>query len=80
RVAEEKGLMSAGITDLIIAMCQKFGLPTSHQPWNSEGLYAALTRDKKARGKSIKLVIVPTLGQAAIHQIPIEEMKEYLEK
>lgn len=78
RVAEGKGLMPAGITDQIMAMCQKFGLPTSHQPWNSEELYSALTRDKKARGKSIKLVIVPTLGQAAIHQIPIEEMKEFL--
>ncbi|MGQ7693812.1 3-dehydroquinate synthase, partial [Streptococcus suis] len=63
----------------IIAMCEKFGLPTTHQPWNVDELYAALTHDKKARGKTIKLVIVPQLGQAAIHQIPMEEMLEFLQ-
>lgn len=28
----------------------------------------------------IKTVIVPELGSAAINQIPLEEVKEYLEK
>ncbi len=80
RIAEKKGLMPAGITEKIIAMCEKFGLPTAHQPWNKEELYTALSHDKKARGRTIKLVIVPKLGQAAIHQIPMEEMLDYLEK
>ncbi|HEL1583340.1 TPA: 3-dehydroquinate synthase [Streptococcus suis] len=79
RVAEKKGLMPTGITDKIVAMCEKFGLPTTHQPWNKDELYTALTHDKKARCKTIKLVIVPKLGQAAIHQIPMEEMLEFLE-
>ncbi|WP_313468154.1 3-dehydroquinate synthase [Streptococcus parasuis] len=79
RASEKKGLMPAGITEKIIAMCEKFGLPTAHQPWNSEELYTALTHDKKARGKTIKLVIVPHLGQAAIHHIPLEEMREFLQ-
>lgn len=80
RVAEKKGLMPAGITEQIEAMCAKFGLPTDYQPWAVEELYAVLSHDKKARGKSIKTVIVPELGRAAINQIPIEEMKDYLEK
>ncbi|MGT2712608.1 3-dehydroquinate synthase [Streptococcus oriscaviae] len=80
RVAEKKGLMSAGLTDQIIAMCSKFGLPTDYEPWETEQLYTALTRDKKARGKTIKTILVPQLGQAAINQISLEEMKEYLEK
>ncbi|MGT2802525.1 3-dehydroquinate synthase [Streptococcus henryi] len=80
RVAEKKGLMPAGITDQIEAMCAKYGLPTAHEPWHVDDLYAALTHDKKARGNSIKTVIVPELGSAAINQIPLEEMKEYLEK
>lgn len=80
RVAEKKGLMPDGITDQIEAMCAKFGLPTAHEPWHVDDLYAALTHDKKARGNSIKTVIVPELGSAAINQIPLEEMKEYLEK
>ncbi|MEE1325605.1 MAG: 3-dehydroquinate synthase family protein, partial [Streptococcus sp.] len=80
RVAEAKGLMPKGITKEIFEMCQKFGLPTDYQPWDVEVLYGALVHDKKARGKMIKTVIVPELGSAAINQIPLEEMKEYLEK
>lgn len=79
RVAERKGLMPVGITQKIEAMCAKFGLPTRFDPWPVEDLYAALTHDKKARGKTIKTVIVPELGRAAINQIPLEEMKDYLE-
>ena len=30
---------------------------------------------KKARGNSIKTVIVPEIGKAAINQIPLVEMK-----
>ncbi|KJQ58944.1 3-dehydroquinate synthase [Streptococcus gordonii] len=80
RVAEKQGLMPAGITEDIIRMCQKFGLPVDYQPWNENALYQALTHDKKARGNSIKLVLVPELGSASIHQIPLEEMKEFLKK
>lgn len=80
RVAEKKGLMPAGLTDKIIGMCAKFGLPTDHEPWKVDELYEALSHDKKARGNAIKTVIVPKLGSAAINEIPLEEMKEYLEK
>lgn len=80
RVAEKKGLMPKGITEQIENMCAKFGLPTFYEPWKVEELYAALTHDKKARGNTIKTVIVPELGSAAINQIPLEEMKDYLEK
>ncbi|MBM7636774.1 3-dehydroquinate synthase [Streptococcus saliviloxodontae] len=80
RVAEQKGLMPKGITEQIIAMCDKFGLPVDHEPWKVDELYTALTHDKKARGNSIKTVIVPEIGSAAINQIPLEEMKEYLVK
>ena len=80
RVAEKKGLMPQGITEEIFDMCQKFGLPTDYEPWHVDELYSALVHDKKARGKMIKTVIVPELGGAAINQIPLEEMKEYLEK
>lgn len=79
-VAEKKGIMPQGITQQIIDMCHKFSLPTSHSPWKADELYTALTLDKKTRGNSIKTIIVPKIGSAQIHQIPIEEMKEYLEK
>lgn len=80
RVAEKEKLMPKGITTEIEKMCYKFGLPTDYQPWCQEELYQALLHDKKARGKMIKLVLVPKLGTATIYQIPLEEMKAYLEK
>ena len=80
RVAEKEKLMPKGITIEIEKMCCKFGLPTDYQPWRQEELYQALLHDKKARGKMIKLVLVPKLGTATIYQIPLEEMKDYLEK
>ena len=80
RVAEEKGLMPKGISQQIEEMCRKFGLPVAYENWDPETLYQALTHDKKARGNSLKLVIVPELGQAAIHQIPLQKMKEFLER
>ena len=80
RVAEEKGLMPKGISQQIEEMCRKFGLPVEYANWDKEALYQALTHDKKARGTSLKLVIVPELGQAAIHQIPLQEMKDFLER
>ena len=80
RVAEEKSLMPKGISQQIEEMCRKFGLPVTYENWDKEALYQALTHDKKARGTNLKLVIVPELGQAAIHQIPLQEMKDFLER
>lgn len=80
RVAEQKGLIEAGITQAICDMCVKFGLPIDHKPWNPDQLYRALTHDKKARGNTIKTVIVPKIGRAVINQIPLKEMKDYLER
>ncbi|MGT2757000.1 3-dehydroquinate synthase [Streptococcus ovuberis] len=80
RVAEQKGLMPEGITEQISRMCQKFGLPVSHEPWNVEALHQALSHDKKARGSKIKTVIVPELGKAAINEVSLDEMREYLVK
>lgn len=79
KIAEQKGLMPAGITEEIRDMCAKFGLPVEHQPWKPEELYQALTHDKKARGNNIKTVLVPEIGSAMINQIALEEMKEYLQ-
>ncbi|MGY3729469.1 3-dehydroquinate synthase [Lactococcus termiticola] len=78
--AEKQGLMPAGFTEKIKATCEKFGLPTSFEPWNEEELYAALSHDKKTRGDSIKTVIVPEIGQAKIHELKIQEMKSFLKK
>lgn len=80
RVAEKKGLMPQGITQKIEAMCLKFDLPVSFDPWPVDDLLAILAHDKKARGSKIKTVIVPEQGQAAIHEVSLEEMRDFLER
>ncbi len=78
KVAESKGLMPKGLTAQIKAMLQKFQLPQSYEPWDEATLFEILSHDKKARGKMIKTVLVPEIGQAKIHEINLQEMKEYL--
>lgn len=80
KIAEQKGLMPAGITEQIRAMVSKFGLPAAYEPWDEKALFEVLSHDKKARGKKIKTVIVPQIGSAKINEIPLSQMKEYLKK
>ena len=72
--------MPEGMTQSITEMCRKFGLPVDYENWDVDKLYQALTHDKKARGNTLKLVLVPELGSAAIHPVSLEEMKDYLVK
>ncbi|MDR0299440.1 MAG: 3-dehydroquinate synthase, partial [Streptococcaceae bacterium] len=75
QVAEEKGLVEAGLTEKIRQMCLKFGLPVSYEPWDEELLFCAVSHDKKARGSRIQTILVPKIGQAVIYPIALEEMK-----
>ncbi len=78
KVAERKGLLPEGLTAQIKAVLQKFQLPQTYEPWDEAALFEILSHDKKARGKMIKIVLVPEIGQAQIHEISLQEMKEYL--
>ncbi|MDT2741079.1 3-dehydroquinate synthase [Lactococcus garvieae] len=78
KVAERKGLMPEGLTAQIKVVLQKFQLPQTYEPWDEAALFEILSHDKKARGKMIKTVLVPEIGQAQIHEISLQEMKEYL--
>ncbi|WP_285016412.1 3-dehydroquinate synthase [Lactococcus garvieae] len=78
KVAERKGLMPEGLTAQIKAVLQKFQLPQTYEPWDEAALFEILSHDKKARGKMIKIVLVPEIGQTQIHEISLQEMKEYL--
>ncbi|MGM0124265.1 3-dehydroquinate synthase [Enterococcus sp. AZ194] len=78
RIAEEKGLTEKGTTDKLKQMIHKFGLPTSHLPWQEETLYHAITHDKKTRGKTIKLILLASIGQAKIETVDTQTVKEFL--
>ncbi|REC31737.1 3-dehydroquinate synthase [Enterococcus pseudoavium] len=78
QTAELKKLTPAGISDQLITMNQKYGLPVSYQPWETEKFYSAITHDKKARGDSLNIILLDKIGQAKIQKIKITEMKDYL--
>lgn len=80
RVAEQKGLSPAGTTKELIEMVKKFQLPALAEPWEEETLYQALVHDKKARGESIKIILLKSIGEAYIHTIHLTEMKEFLQR
>lgn len=80
RIAEAKGLTPAGTTEALIDMLNKFQLPTSYEPWDTEKLYEAITHDKKARGKQIKIILLERIGAAKIVPVMTEQMKDYLQK
>jgi 3-dehydroquinate synthase len=76
--AEAIGLSPVGTTDALKTMIRKFNLPTSPETMNQAALYQAITHDKKARGKQLKIILLEAIGQAKIVTIPTEEIKDYL--
>lgn len=80
KVAEQKGLISKGMTKEIQEMVQKFGLPSTYEPWDEALLFQAVKHDKKARGNMISIILVPKIGRSMIYPITFETMNEYIKK
>lgn len=80
RKAEARREMPEGITAQIIAMNQKYHLPTAYTPWQEDELFQAITHDKKARGQNLKIILLEKIGQAKVQTIPIKEMNDYLKE
>lgn len=79
KIAEAKGQTPVGTTEKLNQMIQKFNLPITTDTWDEVKLYEALTHDKKTRGGKINIILLEDLGKAKIVQIPVEEMKSYLQ-
>ena len=80
RNAEKRKETPEGTTQQLIKMIQKYQLPISYEPWDEQALFQAITHDKKARGKQLKIILLEKIGQAKIQSIPIEAIKNYLEE
>lgn len=78
QTAETKGLSPKGITQQIIAMNQKYGLPIEYTPWTVETFYRAITHDKKARGGLLNIILLEDIGNAKIKKIKMTEIRDYL--
>ncbi|MEY8445403.1 3-dehydroquinate synthase [Enterococcus ratti] len=80
RKAEKRNEMPKGTTAKLCAMNQKYHLPIFYEPWDEQALFQAITHDKKNRGKYLKIILLEKIGRAKIQSIPIEMIKDYLEK
>ncbi|MGX6969448.1 3-dehydroquinate synthase [Vagococcus bubulae] len=75
--AEKFNQTPKGITTDLVAMLEKFNLPTVIT-LDKQTIYEAITHDKKARGNTIKIILLKEIGQAKIVDIPIETIKDYI--
>jgi 3-dehydroquinate synthase len=67
--------------DRALRLIRSIGLPTGLPGQvNSESLLSALEKDKKIQGNICHFVLISKIGQAVIHAIPVEDLKESLDK
>lgn len=67
--------------DRALRLIQRLGLPTGIPgDIQSELLLSALQKDKKIQGNVCHFVLIGKIGQALIHPIPVEELKESLDQ
>ncbi|MHC5267794.1 3-dehydroquinate synthase [Enterococcus sp. LJL98] len=78
RQAETRNLTPVGTTEQLIQMLKKYHLPVEHDALDAARIYQAITHDKKARGKQIKIILLEEIGQAKIVSVPMEALKNYI--
>ena len=61
------------------AVLEKYGLPTSTSK-DADTLISYIARDKKAKGSSITVIYVEEIGSFEMKDIPINDMKEYINR
>ena len=77
RIAPLCGLCD--VADELSALLVQYGFDISC-PYNAQQVYDALLSDKKRRGGKISVVLPRAVGDCVLHDMPVEELKELLEK
>jgi 3-dehydroquinate synthase len=81
RLAQQRGLIGADLTERQVRLLKQFGLPTVPQPWPVDELLATMRSDKKAVAGRMRFVLPTRLGEVALFaDIPEAEVREVLEK
>ncbi|WP_071131484.1 3-dehydroquinate synthase [Enterococcus timonensis] len=70
--SERRGLTKAGTTQQLIAILEKFNLPTTWPEVDMEEIMDTLRFDKKGRGDTIQLVILKEIGIAEIFPVSFD--------
>lgn len=77
RAGEKQGITQSGTTDRIIALCEKYGLPTSDKATFAEMADAAHS-DKKTAGSEINLVLLKKIGDSFTKKVKLDELEEFI--
>jgi len=79
KVAEEKGMAEAGLSEKIREALEKNHLPVSID-YSAEEIAEGVLKDKKRRGGEISFVFPAKIGHCEIVKIPVGEVTELVEK
>lgn len=68
----------AAVKERLAKVLEKLHLPTAID-YDSEQLFRLVSHDKKAGGSKISIITTPKIGKAAIKELPIDEIRRYLQ-
>ena len=77
RAACSRGLCSAETRDAVIALLQRYGLPTEC-PYPADMLLGALSADKKIFGTRLNLVVPTDIGVCRLLPVGVDELSGWL--
>lgn len=77
RAACSRGLCSAETRDAVIALLQRYGLPTEC-PYPTDMLLGALSADKKIFGTRLNLVVPTDIGACRLLPVGVDELSGWL--
>lgn len=69
---------ACGDTPRIVALLEKFGLPT-RTDYSADDLFAYTLSDKKRSGGTVNLIIPRAIGDCAIVPTPVESLKSFIQ-
>jgi 3-dehydroquinate synthase len=61
------------------ALLDAYALPATCE-YDEDALYEAALSDKKRRGGTLSLIVVETVGNGEVREIPVTELREYIRK
>jgi 3-dehydroquinate synthase len=77
RAAVKTGICEAETLNALIALLEKYALPTEC-PFTTEQLYAVALSDKKRTGNSITLVVPYGVADSRLVTVPADALEEYI--
>ena len=78
RSSAKNGICSEETKDRIIAVVERFGLPTATE-YGVESLFTSALSDKKRAGDTVNLIVPVAIGDCRISPTPVSQLKSFIE-